>query len=104
MGMFDRLYDAQNGEWQTKAYARTLERYDVGDKIDAPAESYQVEVLGEIEGNFEFSFATVRFGILVAVPAERDYTLPRRNYSGHTVDDSDEADAEVGASHDRLSR
>lgn len=95
MGMFDSLYDTKNGEWQTKAYSRALDRYDIGDKIDASIESYQVEVLGEVEGNFEYSFATVRDGILVAVPAERDYTLTRRNYSGDVVDDSDEADFQV---------
>ena len=79
MGMFDSLYDKHGNQWQTKAFDCLLANYDIGDSIpgdDLPA-SYQVEVLGDTE-----SYATVRDGVLVAVPAERDPSLPLVDYYG----------------------
>lgn len=87
MGMFDSLYDAKDGEWQTKAYANLLQEYEIGDKIDASDATYQVEVLGEVEGEHVYSFATVEKGILIAVPAERNPAMRLRNYSGHDITD-----------------
>ena len=87
MGMFDSLYDDAGTEWQTKAFACLLDTYRVGDAIpcpdDAPSlDTFQVQVLGGGRGAFIDSFATVRDGILAAVPDDRDVTLPLIDYAG----------------------
>lgn len=86
MGMFDSLYDAEGREWQTKAYARILDQVEIGevmpDPEDAPAfDSYQVEVLGGVYGEYVWSLATIRDHMLVAVPDERIEDLPLVGYS-----------------------
>ena len=86
MGMFDSLYDAKDGEWQTKAYACVLDQVEIGEVVpdpeNAPAfDSYQVEVLGKVDGEFVESLATIRDRRLVAVPDERVADLPLVGYS-----------------------
>lgn len=87
MGMFDSLYDKSGREWQTKAYANRLDRFDIGDMIDAEDASYQAEVLGGVAGKSVYSLATVESGRLVAVPAERNPAMRLRNYYGHDITD-----------------
>lgn len=88
--MFDVLYAADGGDWQTKAFACLLDNYRIGDALVPEVEltdTFQVEVLGEpSRGSYVDSFATVLGGILVEVPAERDPSLPLLNYGGHWVD------------------
>jgi len=90
MGMFDSLYDGNDNEWQTKAFACILDRFELGQTLPAPSDAdvhtYQVEVLGEIDGEYVNSFATVRDDVLRAVPAERDTTMPRVDYSGWLIE------------------
>lgn len=93
MGMFDSLYDANGEEWQTKAYACLLDQYEIGDKIDASDATYQVEVLGEVEGEWVDSFATVENGILTAVPANRNPAMRLHNYSGHDITDQSDGES-----------
>ena len=78
MGMFDSLYDASGVEWQTKAFACVLDRYQIGDAIlDGPSCTYQVKVLGgPVPSRAIDSFATVRDGVLTAVPDDRIPSLP----------------------------
>ena len=82
MGMFDSLNDAEGVEWQTKAFDCDLDRWTIGDRIatdeDYPA-TYQVEVIGGVPWN---ALATIRDGVLVAVPTERDKSLPLVGYHG----------------------
>lgn len=82
MGMFDSMTDAEGVEWQTKAFDCDLDRWTIGDRIetgeDYPA-SYQVEVIGGVPWN---ALATIRDKVLVAVPAERDRSLPLVGYHG----------------------
>lgn len=87
MGMFDSLIDAHGHEWQTKAFARCLDRYRIGDEIpaDGPA-AYQVEILGGGSPDDIDSLATIRDGVLEAVPAERDPRLPLLDYSGRVIE------------------
>jgi hypothetical protein len=33
MGMFDSFYDAQDNDWQTKAFGRSLAQWSIGDAI-----------------------------------------------------------------------
>lgn len=86
MGMFDSTYDADGHEWQTKAYGCNLTRWHIGDLIDwdHPFDAYQVEVFGgdETHRNGQDGWATIRDGILVAVPAQRDEDLPLVDYCG----------------------
>jgi len=89
MGMFDSLYDSNGHEWQTKAYDCILERFQIDqpmphESLGTPLpDAYQVAVLGGPCGcHSEDSWATVRDHILVAVPAERDPSLPRVDYHG----------------------
>jgi len=88
MGMFDTLYDKNGEGWQTKAYGRQLAGFEIGDKLpdlDPLTEtSYQVSVLGGGD-DFIYSLATVRHGVLVAVPDERRPELPEMDYSGRYV-------------------
>lgn len=87
MGMFDSFYDAQSNEWQTKAFERNLEVWGIGDTIPGDgAETYQVEVIGDHGGEFPWSLATIRGGVLTEVPAERDPRLPLVGYSGGVIE------------------
>lgn len=93
MGMFDSLYDADGEEWQTKAFYCGLAVYRIGETLprdifpESYPTTYQVEVLGDPEPRqFVHSFATVRRGVLTAVPADRDPALPLLNYSGHLIE------------------
>lgn len=91
MGMFDSLIDRHGDEWQTKAFDCLLRRFSIGDAIGErpPVPAYQVAVLGDpTPSQFVDSFATIRDGVLVDVPADRDPSLPLMNYSGHWVDDA----------------
>ena len=84
MGMFDTLLDANGHDWQTKAFDCSLETWRIGDVMppdDHPA-TYQVRVLGDPDGSFVESFATVERGVLVAVPASRNPLLPLIDYHG----------------------
>ena len=87
MGMFDSMYDTEGHEWQTKAYGRILERWEVGHQMrDVGAGTYQVQVLGgPLEPPFAYSLATIRDGRLVAVPAERDESMPLLDYWGDWI-------------------
>lgn len=80
MGMFDRIYDADGQEWQTKAYDRLLRNYRLRDQVPALVgrEDYQVLVLGD----HDKGLATVRGGILTAVPDDRDPELALMTYFG----------------------
>ena len=91
MGMFDSLYDAEGNEWQTKAFGRTLHRYEVGDEITkAPPIAYQIIVLGPCASDdSDYAWATIRDGRIEAVPVERDLTLPHTNYSGDWITTTD---------------
>jgi hypothetical protein len=87
MGMFDSLFDAENHEWQTKAFDCNLDEYAIGDRIPADgAASYQVEVLSSTgvwpTREFIHAFATIEHGILIAAGVERDNRLPLLDYSG----------------------
>jgi hypothetical protein len=89
MGMFDRIYDATGREWQTKAFDCNLDTWVIGDTITADcAASYQVEVISSdgssFRGDFRLteSLATVRDNVVVAVPDDRDPSLPLVAYSG----------------------
>ena len=88
MGMFDSLYDSKGNEWQTKAYNCMLETFRVGDPMpDDRREAcvtYQVQIFGgpEDPDEFKHSYATVRDGVLRAVDARRDKTLPLMDYHG----------------------
>ena len=94
MGMFDRLYDKSDREWQTKAFNCTLQAYGLGQAIDgAPSAAddwgvndvYQVEVLAgndHISPEYVESYATIRGGVLTEIPAERNVALPLLNYGG----------------------
>lgn len=82
MGMFDSLYDATGIEWQTKAFNCELDRYQIGDRIGPPF-TYQAKVLGGPRGeDSRYAYATIREGVLVEVPADRDETLPLLDYYG----------------------
>ena len=85
MGMFDSLYGADETEWQTKAIGRQLRSYDIGSAIPGPPVDYQLEVLGgspyDVAESY-YSYATVRDGELVQVPADRDPSLALLSYSG----------------------
>ena len=84
MGMFDSLYDANNEEWQTKAFDCELIGYRVGDAMPDVCESdYQVEVLGG--RGFIDSYATIRGGILTSINEPRDESLMLRDYGGFWV-------------------
>ena len=86
--MFDSLYDAQEREWQTKAFDCNLDVYRVGDTIPADcAATYQVEI-GCTEGswpNYDFidSYATIRDNVLSSIHDSRDESLPLLDYGGH---------------------
>lgn len=90
MGMFDSFYDAQDREWQTKAFDRNLDVWRVGDEFPADGcVSFQVEVIGDAHGStFDGTYrtrdalVTVRDNVVAEVPAERDHTLPLVAYSG----------------------
>lgn len=90
MGMFDSLYDTHGNEWQTKALGRALDRFEVGDPVPFSIAACQIEVLGgrHLDASMD-AFATIRKGILIAVPAERDPSLPLYDYSGDPKDDSE---------------
>ncbi|OAN35094.1 hypothetical protein A4X17_11470 [Plantibacter sp. H53] len=83
--MFDSLYGADEAEWQTKALGRQLGTYDIGSAIPGPPVDYQLEVLGgrvdDIADSY-YSYATVRDGLLVEVPVDRDPNLALLSYSG----------------------
>lgn len=89
MGMFDSLYDAEGHEWQTKALDCTLDRYQIGDDFGPPF-TYQAKVLGGPRGaNSRYAYATIRDGVLVEVPTDRDETLPLLDYHGSWEDAPD---------------
>lgn len=82
MGMFDRMYDADGNEWQTKAFGRTLDEWSVGDNIPTEVPDFQVECMAEIDGEFVHSFATVLDCKLAELPAERQPALTLISYGG----------------------
>ena len=92
MGMFDSMYDQQNHEWQTKAFDCVLDRFEIGDAVPHPRgvswptpTEYQVKVYGGprfAEPARGDSFATVRNSDLVAIPSERNESLPLIDYHG----------------------
>ena len=89
MGMFDSLYDATGVEWQTKALNCELDRYRIGDRFGPPF-TYQAQALGGPRGeDSRYAYATIRDGVLVAVPVDRDETLPLLNYYGGWEEPSD---------------
>ena len=87
MGMFDSFYDTEGNEWQTKAFACVLDQCEIGEKIGdrqwSSESKYQVKILGGPESDpYQESLATIHDGRLVAVPDERDETLPLLDYGG----------------------
>lgn len=83
MGMFDSLYDSDNNEWQTKAFGCALTEYNIGDRLPALPADFQVEVFGGPSGQASRdAYATIRGGVLIAVPVERDASLPLMDYYG----------------------
>lgn len=83
MGMFDSLYDATRGEWQTKAFDCVLAGYRAGDEMPfIGTDTYQVEVLGGSKPPFINSYATIRDQRLTSLPDERNETLPLLAYHG----------------------
>lgn len=92
MGMFDSMYDAQNHEWQTKAFGCVLDRFREGDPVPHPngvawpsPPAYQVKVYGGprfTEPARGDAFATIADGVLTAIPAERHEHLPLVDYHG----------------------
>lgn len=89
MGMFDSFYDADGHEWQTKAFDCELDVWRIGDSFTADCGlSFQVYVLGStgstLNGTYETfeSLATIRDGVVAAVPDERDESLFLLDYSG----------------------
>lgn len=78
MGMFDSFYGADGSEWQTKALGRSLERWDIGDAVPGPPIDYQAEVIGgpRMRDHGEWSFVTIRSGVLSSVNDKRDPRLP----------------------------
>ena len=86
--MFDSMIAADGTDWQTKAFCCMLEEWNIGDKVPGVG-SFQVEVLGG-EGPFVRSCATVRDGILTAVPDDRDGALPLVGYGGGLVEPANE--------------
>lgn len=92
MGMFDSLYDQNNDEWQTKAFGCNLDAFRVGHSMPvACADTYQVAILGELQGAFINSLATVRDNILVSIHDKRDNALPYLDYHGDLIDFDREA-------------
>ena len=83
MGMFDSLRDSKGNDWQTKAFGRTLETYEIGDSLTAARINCQVEILGgDHHLNYVDSYATISAGHLASVNDPRDETLPLLDYSG----------------------
>lgn len=87
MGMFDSLYSPAGSEYQTKALARVLDRYQVGDAIELDAgdalrdvTDYQMKVYSGSESGMVC--ATVERNLLAQVPAPRDESLPLLDYFG----------------------
>lgn len=87
MGMFDSFYDANGNEWQTKAFGKNLDQWSIGDSIPTAPIDHQVMVFGGLtdDAEPEDSFATIRSGRVVEVPAERDQSLPLLDYNGTWV-------------------
>lgn len=81
MGMFDSFYDPSGVEWQTKALACRLDRFEIGDEVPGPPCDYQMEVIGGRGQGFEWSFVTIRDGRVAEIPAPRDPLLALREYS-----------------------
>jgi len=83
MGMFDSFRDDKGGEWQTKALDCFLKSYRLGDEVSGPPIDYQMEVIGGRRNRDigEWTFVTIRSGRVAEIPAERDESLPVRNYS-----------------------
>ena len=88
MGMFDRMYALDGGEWQTKAFANILNSYRIGERIPGGAPfSYQVEILGSSnDGESRDSYATLHNGVLVSIDNSRDGSLPLLDYDGRWVE------------------
>ena len=87
--MFDSMYDAHGAEWQTKAFARELSRFQIGDEAPHPdgvawptPAAYQVRVFGGGHDHPRDSYATIRDGRVAAVPAIRNEALPLVDYHG----------------------
>lgn len=76
MGMFDSFYGADGVEWQTKAYDRSLDRWDVGDVVPGPPIDYQAEVIGGPNHAGIWSYVTMRGGVLASTCDKRDESLP----------------------------
>lgn len=90
MGMFDSFYDADGNEWQTKAYGRSLDRWDIGDVVPGPPLDYQAEVIGGPRDTYLWKYATIRNGVLVSAGDERDESLPAMLYSSGWVQAGEE--------------
>lgn len=80
MGMFDSLYDVEGNEWQTKALGRALSSWRIGDAIPSEVPDFQVEV-GRFPGTWIDALATVRGGVLTAVPDRRHPDLILISYN-----------------------
>jgi hypothetical protein len=81
MGMFDSMYDAEGHEWQTKALGRALNCWNIGDQVPSEVPDFQVEV-GRFPDPWIDAIATVRGGVLTAVPDRRHPELILIDYVG----------------------
>lgn len=98
MGMFDSIYSPDGIEWQTKALACLLNRYEVGDEIEGPPIDYQMEVIG---GRNYWKFVTIRNGRVAEVGVDRDLSLSVREYSSGWLRPGELTFQEQQASADR---
>lgn len=82
--MFDSFYDGDGHEWQTKALSCLLDAYRIGAPIPGPPNyTYQMKVLGgPSDARGVYSYATIRGGVLTAIPDERDERLALLDYHG----------------------
>jgi hypothetical protein len=95
VGMFDSFRDDKGGEWQTKAMGRNLDSFRVGEPVPGPPLDYQMEVIGGPRDRQvgDWTFVTIRDGMLAEVPAERDESLALWLYSGGWTRGRTSADA-----------
>lgn len=79
MGMFDRLYDENGAEWQTKALGRSLCDWNVGDALNIPFDC-MVEVIG-YSSSYRWAYAEVRGKVFRGI-REEHAGLPVIPYGG----------------------
>lgn len=97
MGMFDFVRHPDGTDWQTKAFKRLMNTYEIGEKVDYPLASFQFAIYGgPSREQFRDSLATVVDGLLMAVDVERKPELDLVDYHGSVVERITEAPATRG--------